>query len=114
MSNRRQWIIDARGDLFPGFYRTRLVKNGPLVAVTLAEIAPPYDEDGEPMWEFLYRLTIDGEERDPFSTAPLSGEPVTEAEVAYIEETRDYDRTHGTPLADARKSIDPLSSPLPF
>lgn len=110
----RVWIIDAAGDMRPGFYRTRLVKNGPLVAVTLAEIAPPFDEDFEPMWDYVYRLTIDGEDRDPFTTSPLAGEPVTEAEVDYIDAVRIHDRTHGTPLADARLAIDPLQSPLPF
>lgn len=114
MSKGSVWIIAPDGHPRPGFYRTRLVKGGPLVAVTLAEIAPDRDDDGEWAWDFHYRLTVDGEPRDWWETSSLSGEPCTEAEVAYIEATRQHDRTHGTPLADARQKIDHLQSPLPF
>lgn len=110
----KQWIVSPTGELFPGFYRGRLVRGGPLVAIVLAEVAPQFDEDGEPMWDWFYLLTVDGENRDPFDTLGFMGEPCTEAEVAYIEATRQHDRTHGTPLAHARQKIDALQSPLPF
>lgn len=110
----RVWIVGPDGHMRPGFYRTRLVKNGPLVAVVLAEIAPDRDDDGEWLWDFHFRLVIDGEDRDPFDSLGIMGEPCTEAEVEYIEAVRKHDRTHGTPLANARQKIDPVTSPLPF
>lgn len=111
---KSQWIVSPTGELRPGFYRGRLVRGGPIVAIVLAEIAPDRDDDGEWLWDFHFRLTVDGEDRDPFDMTGLIGEPCTEAEVDYIEATRRHDRTHGTPLADARRKIDTLQSPIPF
>jgi hypothetical protein len=102
----RTWIISPTGEVFPGFYRGQMVRGGPLVAIVLAEVAPAVDEDGEPMWDWLYTLTLDGEARDPWDTLGLMGEPCTAAEVAYIEATRQHDRMHGTPMANARKKVD--------
>jgi len=112
----RVWIISPDDTFRPGFYRCRLAKQAPLVPVVLAEIAPPVDEDGEAMWDYLYSLVVDGQQRCPFTefSKGLVGEPITEAELRYLEATRAYDRQHDTPLADARKRIDPLQSPLPF
>ena len=108
----KTWIVSPVGEVFPGFYRGRLVKGGPIIAIVLAEIAPDFDADGEPMWQWTYVLTVDGEDRDPWDMTGLMGEPCTEAEVAYIEATRQYDRTHGTPLANARKPVDLLDKEL--
>ena len=110
----RVWVIHPDGTFRPGFYRCRLVKNGPIVPVVLAEIAPDRDDAGEWLWDFIFHLTVDGEERDPYTHKPFDGEPITEAELRYLEATRAYDRQHDTPLADARKRIDPLTSPLSF
>ncbi len=107
-------IIGVDCVMRPGFYRARLVKGGPFVAIVLAEIAPQFDADGEPMYDYVYTLTVDGEPRCPYTHAPLFGEPVAEGEADYIAKTRAYDRRHETPLADARQRIDPLQSPLPF
>lgn len=110
MSKLSVWIISPTGDFRPGFYRARLVKGGPYVPVELAEMTPPRDDDGEWLWDFHYRLTVDGEDRDPYSTKDLIGEPVTEAELRYLNATREFDRTHGTPMADARRPVDLLET----
>ena len=102
----KTWVVSPTGEVFPGFYKGRLVSRGPIVAIVLAEVAPDFDEDGEPMWQWTYVLTVDGEDRDPWDTLGIMGEPCTAAEVAYIEATRQHDRTHGTPMADARKKVD--------
>jgi len=110
----KTWIVSPTGEIFPGYYRGRLVKQGPLIAITLAEIAPDFGDDGEPLWDWFYVLTVDGEARDPWDCLGLLGEPCTAEEVEYIERTRQYDRTHGTPLANARDPINPLTSPILF
>lgn len=107
--NTGVWIIDPSGEPNPGHYKTRLVKGGPFVPVELAVTVPPQDEDGELLADVAFRLTINGEEKDPFGLgAPLSGERITAAEYAYLDAMRRHAVTHepDMPEANPRQKVD--------
>lgn len=108
VGDTRIWIIGPRGEAVPGFYRTKLVKGGPWVGVRFDVTPPAFGEDGEPLWDFAYSLTIDGKERDPFDGRVVSGEPITKAEFSYLERMREHAITHepDMPEANPRQKVD--------
>lgn len=102
-----------------GFYRRRLVKDGPLVAVRIEHSVARDPVTGEqldrsPVW----LAWCNGGEVDVFDVWPgCSGEPITEDEYRYLLSLKEWaeqnDRT--APEANPRKPIDmTLMPPIKF
>lgn len=108
------WIIAPSGTIRPGLYRCRLAKKAPFVPVSLSLVDGDRDPDGELMSDQIYVLTIDGEIKDWVTHPPLTGEEIDRAEYEHLARVRAHDTRYNTTLADARASIDPLTSPIPF
>jgi hypothetical protein len=106
------WIIAPNGERLPGTYKTRMVKGGQEVPVRLTLISER-DEAGELVGDEILILEIDGERvESPWDYPMLTGVPIAEAEYRYLLARRKYEREHGTALADARKPIDFLTTPV--
>src|SRR5215472_17199604 len=74
------WQIDKPQ---AGYYATRLVRNGPLVAVHIWYGAPPDPEDPRKLLDRSHRwqCLVDGCEADPWETWPrVAGRTITEGE----------------------------------
>ncbi len=100
------WFISPTGNQVsghfrPGFYRTRLVKGGPFVPVRLREIPPAFGEDGEPLWDYGYVLTVNGEVRDAIKSRGLAGEPISEADYRHMLAMREHALAHEPDMPEA-------------
>lgn len=92
-----------------GFYRRRLVKNGPWVAVLIVHGRPRDPVTGEeldrsPRWQ----AWLDGKEVDVFQVWPeCSGAPIDKAEYLHLRNVSDWAREHApyAPEAQPRQSI---------
>lgn len=118
MSERAYIVCGAGGDYRPGFYRVRLVKDGPWVPVHLAEHVER-DAAGDPIADAEYRLEIDGDvilNFGPKYPQGLLGEPITEAEYDYMRATTRHAVAHEPthPAANPYAPIDLMTAPLPF
>lgn len=99
----------------PGFYRRRLVKDGPWVPVRIKPW-PLVNDDGEPIdredarcfvsWPPL-RCFVDGQERDVWDQWPFL-HPITEAEFRYMTDTAAWARQYAPhdPTANPKRPID--------
>lgn len=118
----KAWIISAAdGTLYPGYYRVRLVKDGPWVPVCLEESVEVDELTGEAMGDAVYTLTVDGRVILNFETKyrqwGLFGQKIDQAEYAYMRATTRhasrYDVAHH-PAANPDKPVDLMTCPLPF
>ena len=99
----------------PGFYRRRLVKDGPYVAVLICRHCP-IDDDGFAIdrhdarrfdaWPPLLCL-VDGRERDVIDQWPFL-RPISRAEYLYLTESTAWDRAYdpSAPAANPTQPID--------
>lgn len=101
-----------------GFYRMRLRSGGALVGVHIWFGVPLEPWTGEEMDRApRWNATINGRWAEVGDVWPrCAGEPVTEAECGYLAGVERWARQHApdSPLADPRRRIDPLTSPLLF
>lgn len=100
-----------------GFYRVRLVRGGPWVAVRIW-YGPPHDpETGEEMdRSWRWQATRDGKVADIDRVWPWCGaNPITEAEYQSLTDRAAYVRafSHDDVHAQPSRRIDLLSAPVP-
>lgn len=94
-----------------GYYRRRLVKGGPWVAVKIWN-GPPRDPDtGEVLFErpYLWRALLNGDDVDIWDVWPeCSGEPIGYVEYEFILKAHLWAKVHAPndPEANPRKPID--------
>jgi hypothetical protein len=115
----RVWILGENFSVTPGFYRVRLVRNGPLVSCRCwIEPSERDPETDEPTTDERTRLVIDGREERPFYPpfTTLVGEPITEAEFKYLAAMSHWARTNDAsrPEAFPSEPIDLSKVPSPF
>lgn len=114
LAGRKPVVTD---DPQAGWYRRKLVKDGPWVAARIylyQEIDPA---SGELLADEEMRCEVDGERRDKDDQWTwLCNEPITEAQYRYLLDTRRWAERHSPddPHADPRKPIDHNRTPLPF
>lgn len=118
MSRSDAWIIDPAGELRPGFYRKRLIKDGPLVPVHLLAIEERDPATNELVADVEYQLWIDGEivlNFLPRYPAGLFGEEITEAEYDFMRATTRHAVAHEPdhPAANPNAPIDLMTAPPP-
>lgn len=89
----------------PGFYRRRLVKGGPFVAVRIFVPCPLDPWTGEPLDRpRVLSATVAGEPADPWRTwTYCAAEPISAQEFRYLERLREIP---GTPESRPRTPID--------
>jgi len=115
----RVWILAENYGVTPGFYRVRLVRNGPFVPCRCWIEPSEIDTDtGEATTDERTRLLVDGREVRPFHPpfTTLVGEPITEAEFNYLNAMSAWARTNDPtrPEAFPEFPIDFNQAPSPF
>jgi hypothetical protein len=109
--------VIASDDPQCGFYKRRLVKGGPFVPARIwldQDIDP---ETGELRDDERLQCEVNGGYADPYDAWQwLCGAPITEQEFRYMEALREHAAIHEPdhPMADPRKAIDHLKTPLHF
>lgn len=101
----------------PGFYKRRLVKNGPWVAVKIELIRPVDDETGELIADEYLRAEQDGKEVDPVAVwLYCCTHPITETDYRYLTGATRWDKAYAPehPYANPGQPVDHLKTPLPF
>lgn len=119
MNHSRVWIIDERGRVAPGFYRVRLVKDGPFVPCRVWIEACERDaETGEATTDERLHVVIDCIERDrpALGWQPLIGEAITEQDYRYLTALSRHATDHepDLPAASPHQAIDLSKAPSPF
>lgn len=101
-----------------GYYRMKLRRGGMYVAVRIWH-GPPHDpvtgEELDRSWRF--QATINGEPAELDRVWPsCAGEPITEAEAAYLTNLQAWGREHApdSPQANPHRKVDLLSAPISF
>lgn len=102
-----------------GFYRTKLVRNGPWVGVRIWYDAPPDPDNPGELLDRSHRwqAEINGESCDIWRVWPfVSGRPIDEAEYRYLMALTHHAKEHAPemPEASPNKPVDPLTLPVPF
>lgn len=101
-----------------GFYRIRLRSGGAFVGVRLWFGAPLEPWTGEEMDRApRWNAAINGKWAEVSTVWPrCAGDPITEDEHLYLTSLQGWAQQHApdSGLADPRRKIDVLSSPLPF
>lgn len=100
-----------------GFFRRRLVRNGPWVParIWIEQIVCP--DTGELVDDERLRCEVNGLDRDPGEAwLWLAGQPISEAEFNYMTALRAWAAWSSPdhPAARPFDPIDPLTSPIPF
>ena len=87
----------------PGFYKMRLVRGGPWVAVMIWVDDPTDELTGEPLDRPpMLRALVDEVERDPYEVwTSCAGRPIPHEEYVYLLEMRHYATEHRPDLPDA-------------
>lgn len=102
----------------PGFYRRKLVKNGPYVGVVIFYACPMDPESGEPMQRSRHLLCqVNGDWADPIDQwSWVAGNRVTQAEYNFLlaDAAHAMEFRPTAPRANPRQAIDLLESELPF
>lgn len=102
-------MIDPR-DPLPGFYKQRLRRGGPWVAVRIWLEPGERDlETGELLSDDVIRARRDGRDVDPFQVWPgCASHPIDEAEHRYLDEGAAWDREHDpeAPAANPGRPVD--------
>jgi len=102
------WQIDKPQ---AGYYATRLVRNGPLVAVHIWYGAPPDPEDPRKLLDRSHRwqCLVDGCEADPWETWPrVAGRTITEGEYRRLLGAKKWDRIYA-PDSPTQKPDKPVN-----
>lgn len=115
----RVWIIGENGRIEQGYFRVRLVKDGPMVPAHVwiepSEIEPV---TGHPMTDERLHVVIDCIERDrpALGWQPLIGERITEREYRYMVAASQHATAHepNLPAADPYSPVDLATAPSPF
>jgi hypothetical protein len=99
-----------------GWYRRRLVKNGPWVPARIYLERDIDPESGELLGPEVMRCEVDGEQRnaeDQWSW--LMSQPISEQEYDYLTATIEWSRTNAPsePMANVYEPIDWLQVPTP-
>lgn len=107
--------LEVPDEAQPGWYRRRLVRGGPFVAVAIT-MEQPVDEDGELCGDETLAAWIGGNWRDPHEEwTYCAGQPITEAEFRFMEARARHAAQNVplSPFAAPRRPVDWLSCKLP-
>ena len=107
------------GVIEAGFYRLRLVKDGPWCPVRLWYGPPSDPEDKTHLLDRSHRwqCEIDGQEADPWEIWPsVAGRAISENEFRYLQAVSRHAKVHDPRYPEARpdKPIDLLTVKTPF
>lgn len=100
-----------------GFFKRRLVKDGPFVPARIWLDQDVDPETGELCDDERLQCEVNGSYADPLDAWQwLCANPITEQEFKYMEALREHAALHEPdhPMADPRKPIDQLKTPLHF
>jgi hypothetical protein len=93
----------------PGFYKRKLVKNGPWVGCRIW-IEEERDEDGNLISDVAYHCEVDGKPADAFAQwLWLASHPITESEYRFMVDDAAWCRAHAPddPKANPARPINP-------
>lgn len=99
-----------------GFYRTRLLSGAPYAGVRIWYGQPLDPVTGEEMDRSLrWQAQVNGTYIDLERVWPkCAGDPIAEAEHIHLCRVQSWAAEHAPAIADPRRRIDPLNSPLLF
>lgn len=98
-----------------GWYKRRMIKDGPYIAAEIWMDQPV--EDGELVGDEVMRCEVDGQEADPVEQWTfLAARPITEKEFRHLRASAKWTRVNAPeePLANPHKPVNHLKTPLPF
>ena len=99
-----------------GFFKRRLVKDGPFVPARIWMHQPTDPETGDLVGDETLQCEVDGQFADAEQQwSWLNGNPITEAEFNYLTELRRWSEQHAPdePYANPRQPTDWLRVPTP-
>lgn len=119
MNNLLLWIIGENGHIEQGYFRVRLVKDGPWVPCHVwIEPSERDVETGEPTTDEHLHVVLDCIERDrpALGWQPLVGERITAQEYAYMAAVSRHATAHepSLPAANPYSQVDFKTAPSPF
>jgi hypothetical protein len=98
-----------------GWYKRRMIRNGPHVAAEIWMEQPT--EDGELVGDERLRCEIDGSPADPFDQWTfLAGRPISEKDFRHLRASARWTRVNAPdePLANPHAPVDHLKTPISF
>ncbi len=100
-----------------GWFKRRLVKGGPFVPARIWLVSEVDEETGELLTDEIMQAECNGAFADPWHLwSWVNGHPIPEHEFRYMEALREHAARHEPdhPMADPRKPINNLTTPLHF
>lgn len=102
-----------------GFWKYRMVRNGPYVPAMIEDISERDPETGDLMEDQRFRCVVNGVERDAWAWAErlnLYGTAINEAEYQYLTSVSDWAKQWApdAPEAAPTEAINPLTSKTIF
>ena len=117
LEGRGKEIVIVNEEPECGWFKTRLVKNGPYVPARIWMYQPTDAETGELVADEIMQAEINGAFANPISAwERLCAHPITEQEWQYMTATVTWAKDHAPdhPLSDPSKPIDNLKTILHF